>query len=67
MGIDKLELASRQVTAMQNELSTLQPQLIEASKEVDDIMNAVEKDSVEVAEVEKVTYFCLFFSKLPNL
>ncbi|GAB6023461.1 Dynein heavy chain 7, axonemal [Chamberlinius hualienensis] len=54
MGIEKLDSAATQVTTMQEELSILQPQLIEASKEVDDIMVIVEKDSLEVAEVEKI-------------
>ena len=63
MGIDKLELASTQVILMQNEISNLQPQLVEASKEVDDIMVAVENESMQVAEVEKVSYFCFFHLK----
>lgn len=40
---------------MQKELTDLQPQLVIASKEVDEIMINVEKESVEVAKVEKVT------------
>ena len=39
---------------MQIQLEALQPQLVEASKEVDAIMVNVEKESVEVAKVEKV-------------
>lgn len=42
---------------MQKELTELQPQLVVASKEVDEIMVNVERDSIEVAKVEKV---CLF-------
>ena len=40
---------------MQIELQELQPQLVVASQEVDEIMVNVEKESVEVAKVEKVT------------
>ena len=39
---------------MQTELKILQPQLVVASKEVDEIMIVVEKESIEVAKVEKV-------------
>ena len=39
---------------MQIELEALQPKLVESSKEVDIIMVKVEKESVEVAKVEKV-------------
>lgn len=39
---------------MQKELIELQPQLIQASKDVDDIMVIIERDSIEVAKVEKV-------------
>ena len=39
---------------MQGELEALQPQLIQAGKEVDEIMVVIEKDSVEVAKKEKV-------------
>ena len=39
---------------MQKELTDLQPQLVVASKEVDEIMVIIERDSVEVAKTEKV-------------
>ena len=44
-----------QVSGMQAELEALQPQLIQAGKEVDEIMVIIEKDSVEVAKKEKVS------------
>nr|XP_022323965.1 dynein heavy chain 7, axonemal-like isoform X6 [Crassostrea virginica] len=53
-GLEKLDSASSQVGLMQKELTDLQPQLREASKEVDEIMVVIEKDSIEVAKVEKV-------------
>lgn len=49
-----------QVSAMQAELEALQPQLIQAGKEVDEIMVIIEKDSVEVAKKEKVTEIRFF-------
>ena len=39
---------------MQKELIELQPQLIVASKDVDEIMVIIERESIEVAKVEKV-------------
>ena len=41
---------------MQAELEALQPQLIQAGKEVDEIMVIIEKDSIEVAKKEKVNW-----------
>ncbi|XP_014666536.1 PREDICTED: dynein heavy chain 7, axonemal-like [Priapulus caudatus] len=54
IGLEKLHSAASQVSTMQEELTALQPQLVVASKEVDEIMVIVEKDSIEVAKVEKV-------------
>lgn len=56
VGLEKLASAGNQVADMQKELIDLQPQLITASKDVDEIMLKIEKDSVEVAKVEKVKY-----------
>ncbi|ELU17469.1 hypothetical protein CAPTEDRAFT_228350 [Capitella teleta] len=54
VGLEKLNSAASQVSEMQKELTDLQPQLVEASKEVDEIMIVIEKESIEVAKVEKV-------------
>lgn len=54
MGLEKLMAASSEVAVMQKDLTDLQPQLIVASKDVDEIMVVIEKDSIEVAKVEKV-------------
>jgi dynein heavy chain len=56
IGLEKLQSAAAQVSEMQTELKILQPQLVEASKEVDEIMLVVEKESIEVAKVEKVRF-----------
>jgi len=54
VGLDKLANASGQVAGMQKELIDLQPQLVQASKDVDETMVVIERDSIEVAKVEKV-------------
>ncbi|KXJ28065.1 dynein heavy chain 7, axonemal [Exaiptasia diaphana] len=54
VGLEKLDSAQSQVSGMQAELEALQPQLIQAGKEVDDIMVIIERDSIEVAKTEKI-------------
>ncbi|XP_064167524.1 dynein axonemal heavy chain 7 [Anguilla rostrata] len=54
VGLEKLQSAADQVATMQVELEALQPQLKVASKEVDEMMVVIEKESVEVAKTEKV-------------
>ncbi|XP_075248722.1 dynein axonemal heavy chain 7-like isoform X2 [Convolutriloba macropyga] len=53
VGLEKLQSAASDVGVMQKELNDLQPQLITASKDVDEMMVIIEKDSIEVAEKEK--------------
>ena len=45
---------------MQTELKLLQPHLVVAGKEVDEIMVVVEKESIEVSKVEKVFKFLFY-------
>ncbi|XP_006878990.1 PREDICTED: dynein heavy chain 7, axonemal [Elephantulus edwardii] len=54
VGLEKLDSASSQVATMQTELEALQPQLKVASKEVDEMMIIIERESVEVAKTEKI-------------
>lgn len=54
VGLEKLESAASQVSLMQAELEALQPQLREASKEVDEMVAVIEKESLEVAKTEQV-------------
>jgi len=54
VGLEKLESAASQVLVMQRELSELQPQLLDASRQVDEILAVIETESTEVANVEKV-------------
>lgn len=51
-GLEKLEFAASQVSIMQQELRDLQPQLVETSKETEQLMVKIEKDTVE-AEAKK--------------
>ena len=55
VGLEKLASASAQVAVMQTELTDLQPLLVVAAEEVAEIMIKVEKESVEVAKVEKAS------------
>ncbi|XP_041119882.1 dynein heavy chain 7, axonemal isoform X1 [Polyodon spathula] len=54
VGLEKLESAATQVATMQIELEALQPQLKVASREVDEMMVIIEKESIEVAKTEKI-------------
>uniref|UniRef100_A0A8C3IAS8 Dynein axonemal heavy chain 7 n=1 Tax=Chrysemys picta bellii TaxID=8478 RepID=A0A8C3IAS8_CHRPI len=54
VGLEKLNSAASQVASMQYELEALQPQLKEASKQVDEMMLVIEKESLEVAKTEKI-------------
>ena len=51
-GLEKLDFAASQVSVMQQELVALQPQLVETSKETEQLMVKIEKDTVE-AEAKK--------------
>ncbi|KAJ6652606.1 hypothetical protein lerEdw1_011258 [Lerista edwardsae] len=54
VGLEKLDSAAAQVATMQVELEALQPQLRIASKQVDEMMLEIEKESLEVAKTEKI-------------
>ncbi|ELK04803.1 Dynein heavy chain 7, axonemal [Pteropus alecto] len=54
VGLDKLDSAASQVATMQSELEALHPQLKVASKEVDEMMLIIERESIEVAKTEKI-------------
>ncbi|ESN93529.1 hypothetical protein HELRODRAFT_194054 [Helobdella robusta] len=53
VGLEKLKFAASQVSVMQDELTRLQPLLVVASKEVDVVVEQIEKDSSEVEVIEK--------------
>ena len=52
--LEKLKGAEGQVTVMQDEMALIQPKLAEASKELDSFQLMVEKEQVEITELEKV-------------
>ncbi|XP_037073995.1 uncharacterized protein LOC119095232 [Pollicipes pollicipes] len=47
-GLEKLEFAASQVSVMQDELTSLQPQLIETSAQTEKLMIKIEQDTMEV-------------------
>lgn len=53
-GLDRLDSTNQQVKEMQETLQNLQPMLVTAAQDVQRILANVEKESLEVAEVEKV-------------
>ena len=54
VGIEKLDNAAGEVSIMQEELIALQPQLQVAAEQVQEMVAKVEKESADVAEVEKI-------------
>ena len=54
-GLEKLEFAASQVTLMQAELVSLQPQLIQTSEETEKLMITIEQDTVEVEATKEVS------------
>ena len=53
-GLEKLEFAASQVTVMQEELTALQPELIQTSAETEKLMVKIEQDTVEVEAKKEV-------------
>jgi dynein heavy chain len=51
VGIKKLDNAASEVSVMQKELMALQPQLVVAADQVQEMVTKVEKESADVAEV----------------
>ncbi|PSN56752.1 Dynein heavy chain 7 [Blattella germanica] len=54
VGIEKLDSAAGEVSVMQEELVALQPQLLVLAEQVQEMVAKVEKESADVAEVEKI-------------
>jgi dynein heavy chain len=50
VGIEKLDSAAGEVSVMQEELAALQPQLVVAANQVQEMVAKVDKESVDVAE-----------------
>ncbi|KAF0308272.1 Dynein heavy chain 3, axonemal [Amphibalanus amphitrite] len=54
-GLEKLEFAASQVSVMQDELTSLQPQLIETSAQTEKLMIKIEQDTMEVEAKKEVS------------
>ncbi|GAA51425.1 dynein heavy chain 7 axonemal [Clonorchis sinensis] len=54
VGLEKLSSAAEEISVMSQELQSLQPKLLQASKEVDAVMVVVEQQSAEATKQEKV-------------
>lgn len=54
VGLEKLEFASAQVTVMQQELTELQPELMQTSKETESLITKIAAETEEVAAKKKV-------------
>ncbi|OON19288.1 ATPase family protein, partial [Opisthorchis viverrini] len=54
VGLEKLSSAAEEIAVMSQELQSLQPKLLQASKEVDAVMVVVEQQSAEATKQEKV-------------
>ena len=54
VGLEKLEFASAQVTVMQQELTELQPELIQTSKETENLITKIGAETEVVAAKNKV-------------
>jgi dynein heavy chain len=54
VSLDKLKSAEGQVNIMHEEMAAVQPSLSEASQEVDAYMTLVEKEQIELVELEKM-------------
>lgn len=55
-GLEKLEFAASQVSIMQTELKSMQPELIKTSKETDELMDKIERDTVDVEAKKEVRF-----------
>ena len=63
-GLEKLEFAASQVSVMQEELTALQPELIQTSAETEKLMVKIEQDTVEVEAKKEVRLFkCILLNR----
>ncbi|KAK7493483.1 hypothetical protein BaRGS_00015194 [Batillaria attramentaria] len=54
VGLEKLQFAASQVSIMQQELTDLQPELIQTQADTEVLMIKIEKDTVEVEDAKKL-------------
>ena len=65
VGLEKLEFASAQVSVMQQELTELQPELIQTSKETENLITEIAAETNEVAAKKKVSDNLVLWVSLP--
>uniref|UniRef100_A0A0L8HIS0 Uncharacterized protein n=1 Tax=Octopus bimaculoides TaxID=37653 RepID=A0A0L8HIS0_OCTBM len=53
-GLDKLKFAAEQIATMQSQLESLQPELLKSSKEAEDMIEVIEKESADVEVTTKI-------------
>ncbi|XP_038073730.1 dynein heavy chain 3, axonemal-like isoform X4 [Patiria miniata] len=54
VGLEKLDFASSQISVMQEELTALQPKLIQNRKETQELIEIIKEETIEVDEKRKV-------------
>ncbi|CAB4061834.1 DNAH [Lepeophtheirus salmonis] len=54
ISLEKLKGAESQVSVMQTEMNAIQPKLVVASKDVDEVLSIVDKEQYEVTEQDKI-------------
>jgi dynein heavy chain len=60
VGLQKLDSAAGEVSVMQEELVALQPQLVVAADQVQELVAKVEKESADVADVSDLLIYNYF-------
>lgn len=60
-GLQKLDFASSQVAIMQEELKELQPELIQTSKETEELIKVIAEETSEVEDKKMVNINCCRF------
>ena len=66
MGLEKLQASAAAVANMQNELTALQPQLVQTVGEVEQLMARIGKEKAEVVEPKAEVFFFFLRGALPE-
>ncbi|KAK3779689.1 hypothetical protein RRG08_013644 [Elysia crispata] len=54
VGLEKLQFSENQVNVMQQELVELQPKLIETSKETEELIGIIERETIDVEDIKRI-------------
>lgn len=60
-GLQKLDFASSQVAIMQEELTELQPELIQTSKETEELIKIIAEETSEVEDKKRVKLLQIYY------